>query len=167
MREPRTRVVAWACEARRLPTAAVQAATATCSGVIASDNCSFARDCPARSIRTEFKFSILVKEVTVTSGLHPSTETRKLVTGYHSLTNRCQRFAPHAYWWRLVKRRRALLESNPPRNSRSGNSSWTMGRARAFRRVLYLGPRRTNGRRPPGPGFGFYRPHRTDTFLHS
>src|SRR5258707_14895406 len=66
MREPRTSVVAWACEARRLPTAAVQAATANCSVEIASDNFSFARDFPARSIRTEFKFSILVKEVTVT-----------------------------------------------------------------------------------------------------
>src|SRR5260370_40991913 len=71
MREPRTNVVAWACEASRLPTAAVQAATANCSVEIASDNFSFARDFPARSIRTEFKFSILVKEVTANSLLKP------------------------------------------------------------------------------------------------
>src|SRR6266404_8080505 len=64
MREPRTSVVAWACEARRLPTAAIQAATANCSVEIASDNFSFARDFPARSMRTEFKFSILGNEVT-------------------------------------------------------------------------------------------------------
>src|ERR1700687_2109623 len=59
MSEPRTRVLAWACEAMRLPTAADQAATANSSVEIASDNFSFARDFPARSIRTEFKFSIL------------------------------------------------------------------------------------------------------------
>src|SRR5258708_40070224 len=83
MREPRTNVVAWAWEASRLPTAAVQAATANCSDEIASDNFSFARDFPARSIRTEFKFSILVKEVkevTVTSFTH-SSRSREAIGG--------------------------------------------------------------------------------------
>src|SRR5258706_15066880 len=65
--EPRTSDVAWACVALHLPTAAVQAATANCSVEIASDNFIFARDIPARSMRTEFEFSLVVKEVTVTS----------------------------------------------------------------------------------------------------
>src|ERR1019366_7232013 len=50
-------------------------------------------------------------------GVNPVAETRKLRTGYHSLTGNCQRSCSSAYWSRLVKRRRALLESNPPRNS--------------------------------------------------
>ncbi len=71
------------------------------------------------------------------SGVNPSAETRKLGTGYHSLTIRGQQSAPSPYWRRLVKRRRALLESNPPRNSQPGNSSRTMSRARSSsRRVL-------------------------------
>jgi hypothetical protein len=51
------------------------------------------------------------------TGVNPVAETRKLRTGYHSLTGNCQRSCSSAYWSRLVKRRRALLESNPPRNS--------------------------------------------------
>ncbi len=74
-------------------------------------------------------------------GVNPWAETRKLGTGYHSLTIRWQQSSPSTYWRRLVKRRRALLESNPPRNSQPGNSSRTMRRARSSsRRVFVLGP---------------------------
>src|ERR1039457_4070751 len=53
----------------------------------------------------------------VPSGVNPVAETRKLRTGYHLLTGNCQRSCSSAYWSRLVNRRRALLETNPPRNS--------------------------------------------------
>jgi len=52
--------------------------------------------------------------------MNPVIETVAKRTGCRSLTNRCQREETNAHWERLVKRRWALLESNPPRNSQPG-----------------------------------------------
>src|ERR1022692_3888277 len=56
-----------------------------------------------------------------------------------------------------VKRRRAMLASNPIEEIAGRNSSWTMGRARSFRRVLGLGlgGRPTGGGTPPSGLYGF------------
>jgi hypothetical protein len=45
------------------------------------------------------------------AGVNPSAETRKLGTGYHLLTIRCQQASLSPYWRRLVKRRRCVMKA--------------------------------------------------------
>jgi len=48
--------------------------------------------------------------------VNPNPEAVEKGTGCRSLTNRRQRCHCEAFWTWLAKRRRALLESNPPRD---------------------------------------------------
>src|SRR5580698_3075669 len=50
-------------------------------------------------------------------GVRPTSETGQIGTGCRWLANRCQPEQSQSYCERLAKRRRALLESNSPRNS--------------------------------------------------
>src|SRR3954462_2720651 len=65
-----------------------------------------------------------------------------------------------------VKRRRALLASNPPRNSRSELiADDEAGRACTSRDVLRLGSGAAQREAAPGPRFTEW--HRTDRFRHA
>src|ERR1035438_5827125 len=91
------------------------------------------------------------KAAKLESGVNPVAETRKLRTGYHLLTGNCQRSCSSAYWSRLVKRRRALLESNPPRNSQLETHGGRWAARPPSGAALDGAPGPTNGRRRPGP----------------
>jgi hypothetical protein len=87
-------------------------------------------------------------------GPHPNAETVCKGTGCRSLTNRSQRFCSEPCWRRLAKRRRALLESNPPRNSQSGTHRDDEP-TRSSRRVVLWAAAPSLGRRRPPPGSCF------------